>query len=184
MFQLSPKCRQRISQNDVVRQAVPAKTQVWVFLNNIGSWTSRISVMSTKIIVVESKSQPWSHHRLPVITVCTRLHTSPRSGYFQPRQLHPPVQFTDDQSDQSCQNINSSIRFFCRLDYCNSLLYGVSDGLRESFSLSRTLPHGSLPAPDDVITSHFLSGDKSTTNPHAQGTRRCVVCRRQLSWRH
>ena len=63
MFQLSPKCRQRISQNDVVRQAVPAKTQVWVFLNNVGSWTSRISVMSTKIIVVESKSQPWSHNR-------------------------------------------------------------------------------------------------------------------------
>ena len=73
MFQLVSKCRQRISQNDVVRQAVPANTQVSVILSNTGSWTSRLSVVSTKIIGVEfTRSQPWSHRRQPV------PHTSPR----------------------------------------------------------------------------------------------------------
>jgi len=37
VFQLAPKCRQRISQNDVVRQAVPANTQVSVILGNTDS---------------------------------------------------------------------------------------------------------------------------------------------------
>jgi len=46
----------------------------------------------------------------------------------------------------------------CHLDYCNSLLYGISDGYFSAFSRCRTLPLAWSRAPVVVTTSHQCCG--------------------------
>ena len=48
-----------------------------------------------------------------------------RSGYYQLRQLRPLVR------SMSAEAVKTLVQAFisCRLDYCNSLFYGIADGL-------------------------------------------------------
>ena len=46
----------------------------------------------------------------------------------------------------------------CRLDYCNSLLFGISDGLLRCLQSRRTLPPAWSQAPVGVTTSHQCYG--------------------------
>jgi len=48
-----------------------------------------------------------------------------RSGYYQLRQLRPLVR------SMSAETVKTLVQAFisCRLDYCNSLFYGINDGL-------------------------------------------------------
>jgi len=85
---------------------------------------SSISIPSTKVKVVESV------RNLRVIfdnqlSLSTHVTVLCRSGYFQLRQLRPDVRSLITEA------VNTMIQavICCHLDYCNSLLYGVSDGL-------------------------------------------------------
>ena len=48
-----------------------------------------------------------------------------RSGYYQLRQLRPHIR------SMSAEAVKTLVQAFisCRLDYCNSLFYGIADGL-------------------------------------------------------
>jgi len=76
-----------------------------------------------------------------------------RSGYYQLRQLRQAVRsLSEDASKTLVQAFVS-----CRLDYCNSLFFGISEGLmnrlnRTGYSRFRTLPPVWLLAPDAPIT--------------------------------
>jgi len=85
-----------------------------------------IPIMSTKVKVVESA------RNLGVIfdnqlSPSTHITALCRSGYFQLRQLRLVVQ------SLTIEVAKTVIQAFigCRLDYCNSLLYGASDGLTQ-----------------------------------------------------
>jgi len=63
-----------------------------------------------------------------------------RSGHNQLRQLRPVVR------SLSVNATKTLIQAFilCRLDYCNSLLFGISDDYFDACSRCRTLPLGGL----------------------------------------
>jgi len=92
-----------------------------------------IPVLSTKVKVVES-ARP--HRSLGVIfdnqlSLSTHVTALCQSGYSQLRQLRPV-----DQS-LTTEAAKTMIQAFicCRFDYCNSLLYGASDGLIQKLAL-------------------------------------------------
>ena len=65
----------------------------------------------------------YTDHRLCRFMPVT--HVGYRSGYFQLRQLHPIIRSLTMEAAKTIVQAFIS----CRLDYCNSLLYGISDSL-------------------------------------------------------
>ena len=85
---------------------------------------SDIPVLSTSVPVVESARD------LVVIIdsqLTLSLHVAAlcRAGYYQLRQLRPLVQSMTVESARTA----AAAFISCRLDYCNSLLYGLLDTL-------------------------------------------------------
>ena len=78
-------------------------------------------------VVIDSQLSPSAH----VAAVC-------RSGYYQLRQLRPAFRsMSEDASKTLVQAFVS-----CRLDYCNSLLFGICDGLlRQLQSVQNAATH-------------------------------------------
>ena len=59
------------------------------------------------------------------LTLSVHVAAVCRSGYFQLRQLRPAVRSLSDDASRALVQAFIS----CRLDYCNSVLFGISDGL-------------------------------------------------------
>jgi len=105
----------------------PAKTEVmWLSSSHQLKQVdiSDISVLSTQIRVAESA------RNLGVVfgaqlSLSSHVAVLCRAGYFHLRQLRPSV-----RSMTTAAAITAVQAFICcRIDYCNSMLYGVSDGL-------------------------------------------------------
>lgn len=105
----------------------PAKTEVmWLGSSHQLKQVdiSDISVLSTQIRVAESA------RNLGVVfdaqlSLSSHVAALCRAGYFHLRQLRPSVR------SMTTAAANTAVQAFicCRIDYCNSMLYGVSDGL-------------------------------------------------------
>ena len=83
-----------------------------------------IPLLSTPVQVVESARD------LGVIidsqlTLSAHVAALCRAGYYQLRQLRPLVQSMTVEAARTA----AAVFIFCRLDYCNSLLYGLPDTL-------------------------------------------------------
>jgi len=105
----------------------PTKTQVmWlgspqqlakVNVSEVPGASARINVSETARnlgVIVDSQ-----------LTLSAQVAAVCRSGYYQLRQLRPLVR------SMSSDAVNTLVQAFisCRLDYCNSLFYGITDGL-------------------------------------------------------
>ena len=73
---------------------------------------------------IRDGTQPWRRHRQSADAVCTNGRVC-RSGYYQLRQLQPLIRSMS--SDAVTMLVQAVIS--CRMDYCNSLFYGISDGM-------------------------------------------------------
>ena len=71
-----------------------------------------------------------------------------RSGYYQLRQLRKAVR---SPSEDASKTLVQAF-FSCRLDYCNSLFFGISEGLMNRLHRFRTPPPVWLLAPDAPTT--------------------------------
>jgi len=105
----------------------PTKTEVvWLGASQQVSRIniSDISMLSTTIKVAESADD------LGVIldaelTMSAQVTALCRSGFFQLRQLRPFVRSLTMEAAKTLVQVFIS----CRLDYCNSLLYGVTENV-------------------------------------------------------
>jgi len=105
----------------------PTKTEVMWF--GASQQVSRINIgdipmLSTTIKVVESVRD----HGIILdaeLTMSAHVTALCRSGFFQLRQLRP---FTQSLTTEAAKTLVQSF-ISCRLDYCNSLLYGVTDNV-------------------------------------------------------
>jgi len=150
----------------------PAKTEVmW-----LGSYQQLkhvdiddIPILSMKVKVAESACD------LGVVldsqlSLSSHVAALCRAGFFHLRQLHPAVR------SMTTTAAKTAVQAFicCPLDYCNSILYGMSDGLLP-FSPFRTPLQVWSQQLDDVTTSRrccvscigCLSVNESTTRLHA-----------------
>ena len=100
-----------------------------------------------------------------------------QSGFFQLRQWHP---FTRSLTTKAAKTLVQAF-ISCRLDYCNSLLYRVTDNV---MSRCIMLQHASSPEPDVVTTlsgcyvnytCHFLFGGDWSSNSPVWCSRHCTV---------
>jgi len=72
------------------------------------------------------RARPWSYPRQPADTIGARRSAlSIWLAYYQLRQLRPLVQSMTVEA----ASIAAAAFISCRLDYCNSLLYGLPDTL-------------------------------------------------------
>ena len=104
-----------------------------------------------------------------------------RAGFYQLRQIRPAIRsFTPDAARTIVQAFIQAF-ITCRLDWYNSLLYGVPENLFrkvQSASQCRTLPLVCSPAHADVTTLHH-SGVASVTlaaGPETTGIQDGVSC--------
>ena len=73
----------------------------------------------------QERAGPWSYPRQP-LTLSAHVAALCRSGYYQLRQLRPLVQ---SMTVMEAARTAAAAFISCRLDYCNSLLYGLPDTL-------------------------------------------------------
>ena len=105
----------------------PAKTQVmW-----LGSSQLLAKLDFTEVFVLSSCVRIQDSARDLGVVIDSQLTLSAhvaavcRSGYFQLRQLRPAIRSLSQDAGRALVQAFIS----CRLDYCNSVLFGISDGL-------------------------------------------------------
>jgi hypothetical protein len=105
----------------------PTKTQImW-----LGSSQQLAKLDTSEVCVLSSNIQVQDTARDLGVVIDSQLSLSAhvaavcRSGYYQLRQLRPAVRSLSDDASRTLAQAFIS----CRLDYCNSLLLGISDSL-------------------------------------------------------
>jgi len=108
--------------------------------------STRVAISDTArdLVVVMDRELSLAAH---VTAVC-------RSGFSQLCQFRPVVRSLSVNATKTLVQAFIS----CCLDYCNSLLYGISDGLLYASSRCRTLPLAWSQAPVIVTTSDQCRG--------------------------
>jgi len=88
-----------------------------VFKPHVDILTTRVDVVDTArdlAVIIDSQ-----------LSLSAQVAALSRSGYFQLRQLRPIIRSLTMEAAKTIAQAFIS----CRLDYCNSLLYGISDSL-------------------------------------------------------
>jgi len=125
-------------------------TAIFPPINQINITDSPILSLSAKVVesardlgVITDSQLPLSSH---VASLC-------RSGFYHLRQLRPLCRSLPAEGTKTLVQANVS----CRLDYCNSLLYGVTDKLirQLAYSRCRMLQQGWSQKPNVATTSHW-----------------------------
>ena len=105
---------------------LPLKTQImWL---GTSQQLDKITVRDVPLLSTGDSrrfsTQPRRHYRQPSVAGCTCCCSclSCRSGYYQLRQLRP---VTGSLSPDAAKTL---VQTSSRLDYCNALLFGVSEG--------------------------------------------------------
>ena len=106
----------------------PTKTQVmWLGSSQLIKQVdiTDISVLSSQVKVVDTARDLGVLIDSQLMSLSAHVAALCRSGYYQLRQLRPIVRSLTTEAVRTLVHAFIS----CRLDYCKSLLYGLSDNL-------------------------------------------------------
>jgi len=83
-----------------------------------------VNILSTRVDVADT-ARDLGVINDSQLSLSAQVAALSRSGYFQLRQLRPIIRSLTTEAAKTIAQAFIS----CRLDYCNSLLYGISDSL-------------------------------------------------------